>query len=351
MDRHHCVSVRARWRGIAVMLALGWGIGSASAVDAGPRYDPSRQELEAVLADLIAWLPGAWDSYPQVHFERRVRAPIGGEHAHWHRTFARIDAPQLGEVVFYGQINEGGRDAPLMHRSQILYTARIDETRGAVIVNGQGPADPERFVNLHERPELWSQVRMRDPAALKCDFLWRREGAQIVGLLEAKAESGRKGGLGTCSYQVDGTDVEFFADAEWILSPGELWDYDINLMNGHQFVGRADRLHKKLYRAQGYSCRISDSTGERTWATHDRGGRHAVTARGGRAVQLMLLRAPMPDAQGRGMHDRLRLMVQSPDGESPLHEIEAAPRAESIALEFDGVRTLCSRVESLPPLP
>ena len=69
---------------------------------AGPVHDPSRQELESILADLIAWLPGGWDSYPQVHFERRYRMPAEGEHEHWHHIFERIDAPQIGEVVFYG---------------------------------------------------------------------------------------------------------------------------------------------------------------------------------------------------------------------------------------------------------
>ncbi|MFZ9708765.1 MAG: hypothetical protein ACO3CV_03890 [Steroidobacteraceae bacterium] len=332
----------------AVLLVLSAGVRAADSP--GPRYDFSRQELEAILDDLIAWLPGSWDSYPQVHFQRRVRAPAGGEHAHWHRVFARIDAPQLGEVVFYGQINLGGRDAPMMHRSQILYTARIDEARGAVIVNGQGPADPERFENLHERPELWSEVRMRDPAALRCDFLWRREGTQIVGLLEAKAVEGRKAGLGTCSYRVDGTDVEFFADAEWVLGPENLWDYDINLMNGHQFVGRPDRLHKRLYRAAGYECRVRDAAGERKWFTHDRGGTQAVTDRTGRALRLMLLRAPMPNAEGHGMQDRLRLMVQRPNEDTPLQQSEHAPLANTASIEFEGVSASCERASSLPPM-
>ncbi len=87
---------------------------------AAPAYEPSRAELEQVLEDLTNWLPGAWDSYPQVYFKRTVRAPKTGEHEHWHRVFARLEAPQIGTHVFYGQINVGGRTGAMMPRSQIL---------------------------------------------------------------------------------------------------------------------------------------------------------------------------------------------------------------------------------------
>lgn len=320
---------------------------TAPAALAGPAYEFTRAELESIRDDLIAWLPGAWDSYPQVHFQRRVHTPAEGEHPHWHRTFARIDAPQIGDIVFYGQINLGGRDAPLMHRSQILYRVWIDEERDVVVINGQMPLDPESAVNLHEKPELWSTVQMRDESAIRCDFLWRRDGAQIVGVLDAKLESGRSGGPGTCSYTVGDTDVTFFADAEWVLGPENYWDYDINIMNGHQFVGRTDRTHIKMYRTQAYTCDIEDGTGRRTWVAHDRGAKQRVTTAQG-SLQLMLLRAPLPDAAGRGMHDRLRLMLQPLDREAPLHEVEAESKATAISLQHLGVGVTC-RVSSQWP--
>jgi len=298
-------------------------------VSAGPAHDPSRQELESVLADLIAWLPGGWDSYPQVHFERRYRMPAEGEHEHWHHIFERIDAPQIGEVVFYGQINPGGRDAPMMHRSQILYKVWIDEQRGVVVINGQGPADPDKYVDLHERPELWSEVRMRDPAKINCDFIWRRDGEQIVGVLDGKTAAGRTQGPGTCTYMVNRTDVQFLADAEWVLSPDTLWDYDINLMAGQQFVGRKDRTHIRMYRSRGYDCRIEDRAGTRDWKAYDRGATSKVRASDGSELQLMLLRAPMPAADGTGLHDRLRLMIQKPGEDQPIIETEAAPKASA----------------------
>ena len=317
---------------------------------AGPQYQPTRHELESVMADLIAWLPGAWDSYPQVHYQRRYVTPVEGEHPHWHHVFERIDAPQIGEVVFYGQINPGGRDKPLMHRSQILYKVWIDEARGAVVVNGQGPENPDRFVNLHERPELWGEVKMRDEKSLQCDFLWRRDGEQIVGLLEGKTPERRKNGLGTCTYTVKGTDVEFFADAEWVLGPDIFWDYDINTMSGHQFVGRKDRTHIKQYRARGYQCRVEDSDGVRDWHAHDRGANIAVMSTDKKSYRLMLLRAPLPDAAGAGMHDQLRLALLPLDSEQPIVEVSAAPLAAYTQMNHAGVKVRCDLAKGLPPM-
>lgn len=334
----------------AGVVAAVLGLTAMQAANAGPRYDFTQPELEAIVQDLIAWLPGAWDSYPQIHMERRVRTPAEGEHDHWHRTFARIDAPQIGPIVFYGQINIGGRDGPLLPRTQILYTVEIDPVRNAVNMNGQGPLDPDEFVNLHERPELWKKVQMRDRAALNCDFLWRRDGVHLYAVLDGKTDDRRKHGPGTCNYNMAGTDVEFFADAEWVLSPDVLWDYDINTIAGRQFIGRADRTHIRLYRTRGYRCKVTDAASTRDWHAHNRGAKTAVRTAAGQDVQLMLLRAPMPSANAPGLADRLRLMLKPADQEKPTTEVEAAADAANIELRADGVAARCEAAADLPPL-
>ena len=198
---------------LAFFLALIFLGASTAALAAGPRYEQDRKELESVLDDLTRWLPGEWSSFPQVYHERTVKMPADGEHDPWYRTFVRIKAPQIGEYVFYGQINLGERDGPLLSGSQILYTAAIDEPRQVVVIHGQAPAEQEKYVNLQGRPELWSQVRMRDPSNIRCDFIWRREGAQIVGVLDGSTAERRKYGPGTCSSVSQPTGKEFFAES------------------------------------------------------------------------------------------------------------------------------------------
>ncbi len=56
-------------------------------------------ELRQVLRDVSAWIPGNYDSMPQIAYERTNGAPPDGEHSHQYRVFARIDAPHLGEYV------------------------------------------------------------------------------------------------------------------------------------------------------------------------------------------------------------------------------------------------------------
>jgi hypothetical protein len=317
-------------------------VGIATPASAAPAFDPSRQELESILDDLKAWLPGGWDSFPQIWHERTVRAPIGGEHDHWYRSFALIDAPQVGAVVFYGQINLGGRDGPMMPRSQILYTAVIDEQRGVVNVNGQVLADAEKYEDLQKHPELWKEVRQRNPAAIKCDFIWRRSGTQIVGVLDGKTDERRKAGPGTCSYVTNVGNQQFYADAEWVLSPEELWLYDTNRIEGLLFNGREDRTHVRLYRSRAYSCSVTDRTGKRTLPAYDRGYKAEVVDKGGRKLEAMLLRAWYPGADGTGLDDRLRLMLGDPGMEKIVATEDAAAMAGRIRLSSAGVKIDCS---------
>ena len=184
---------------LTVVSVLGALVLSPLTLQAAPGYDQSRQDLEWVMEYLITWFPGVWDSTPQVWFERNIRMPEDeGEHEHWHRTFARIDAPQIGDVVFYGQINVGGRDGPIIGGSQVLYHAVIDDELGAVNIFGQGPLDPEKYENLHEHPELWGEVQFRERRALNCDWLWRRDGDQVFGVLQGNTPEKQAYGPGTC---------------------------------------------------------------------------------------------------------------------------------------------------------
>jgi hypothetical protein len=326
-------------------LALG-----GSAATAGPGYEQDRRELEAILEDLLAWFPGEWSNAPQLYHERTVRMPAEGEHEPWYRTFARIDAPQIGPYVLYGQINLGGRDGPVYRGSQVLYKISIDEQRGVVLIRGQGPADPEKFVNLQDHPELWRQVRMRNEAGIRCDFIWRRDGEQIVGVLDGPTEERRKGGPGTCSY-VNAEGKAFFADAEWTLSPEALWLYDLNTLDGIRFQGRADRTHVRLYRARPYRCSVEDADGRRTVASYDRGGSGAAKAADGRALEWTLLRGRYPGADGVGLDEQLRLTLHEPESLQALDIATAAPAADSIRLNARGIRVDCLREQKFGPMP
>ncbi len=337
-------------RTVRLVLAL-WALATtaASSVWAAPNVHHDRRELEMVLADLIAWLPGEWNSFPQVYYERTVTMPPEGEHENWHRTFARIDASQIGDVVFYGQINVDGRNGTILGGSQVLYKAWIDEARGVVVINGQSPADPERFENLQDKPDLWSKVKMRDATAVRCDFIWRRDGDHIVGVLDGRVPERQKYGPGTCTYISERADAEFFADAEWVLTPEHLWLYDINTMGGRIFQGRDDKTHIRLSRARPYTCRIHDEDATRVRDGHDRGFAMPVKAGGGQKLEALLLRADYP-AQGPGLTDRMRLMLSEPTSKQIVAMTDATPLAKTVALKANGVDVRCTLQKKFGPL-
>ena len=318
---------------------------------AAPGYDQSRADLEWVMERLIEWLPGTWDSYPQVWFERNVRMPTQeGEHEHWHRTFARIHAPQVGEVVFYGQINNGGRDGPIIGGSQVLYHAVIDEELGAVNIFGQGPLNPEKYENLHERPELWGDVQFRERDALNCDWLWRRDGNQVFGVLAGNTPDKQKYGPGTCSFISNRTGEEFRADAEWVLTPEQLWLYDNNWSAGMLFLGREDQTHIRLHRARPYTCEVEIGGDETEYSAHDRGFSTMITSEAGLPLDVMLLRAEYPAADGFGRDDRLRLMITDVGTADVIAQADADPLSGNIEVEFGGVDVECELADAFAPI-
>jgi len=322
----------------------------ASPVVAAPGYDQGRDDLEWVMDYLVKYLPGVWDSYPQVWFEENVRMPSQeGEHEHWHRTFARIDAPQIGEYVFYGQINNGGRGGPIIGGSQVLYHAVIDEDLGAVNIFGQGPANPENYENLHERPELWGEVQFREREAINCDWLWRRDGNQTFGVLQGNTPEKQQYGPGTCAFISQRTGEEFRADAEWVLTPDQLWLYDNNWSAGFLFLGREDQTHIRLHRAAPYACDIIGAD-EGTSLGHDRGHKMAVNTGGGRALEALLLRAEYPAADGFGRDDRLRLMLVDEASGETVASADQEPLAGKIALTFEGIDITCAKVDAFSSL-
>ena len=73
----------AAFTSLAVLIASVASAESDVTIATGPAYDFDRRELESILEDLVAWLPGEWSSEPQLNYERNVRMPAEGEHDPW----------------------------------------------------------------------------------------------------------------------------------------------------------------------------------------------------------------------------------------------------------------------------
>jgi hypothetical protein len=182
---------------------------------------------------------------------------------------------------------------------------------------------------------------MRDEAAVRCDFIWRRDGAQIAGVLEGKTEQRRKYGPGTCTYISD-SGAEFYADAEWVLTPEELWLYDINTIRGVQFIGRKDRTHIRLYRARPYQCTVTNGETMPVVANaHDRGFSGSVLLADGSSAEWQLLRAWYPSADARGIADQTRLTLNHASSAKNLAAKTAPAKTSRISIDSGGLTVDC----------
>ena len=137
-----------------------------------------------------------------------------------------------------------------IRRSQLLYKVEIDTRRGVVLVKGQDPRTPREVRKPAGSPELWKQVKMRDESLIKCDFIWRRDGEQIVGVLDKRRnEERRRRHLQLPSA----TGQDFFSDAEWTLTPCDT--LAVRSICWRASRRRKDRAYIKLNRVRSLHMR------------------------------------------------------------------------------------------------
>lgn len=259
----------------------------------------TRPELEGVLEDLMAWLPGEYSSRPQVELETLLGAPPDGKHYDWYRRFARIEAPQLGEHVIYGQLHIGSKDQPVVPGTQVVYLVSIDEAHGAVNVSGRRIKNPESYGFLPLDPARARAIEIDPDYGGNCDFRWRRHGNQLVGRLAQPDEAAIDGDC-VMTSKVSGVTMRW--DAEWVLTPEELWIYDNGYVRESEqpetwrlFQGREDRTHIRLSRVREYTCvvQVAVESAEPLrfeLALHDRGGQAELA---GQDLSLRLFRGPL----------------------------------------------------------
>ena len=231
-------------------------------------------------------------------------------HENFYRVFAKIDAPQLGENVIYTQIHIEGKDGPIFSGQQVLFLIDIDKERQAVRIQGRRIKDPENYVDAHLHPEMWKTIAPDPKYGGNCEFLWRRHGAQIVGMLSENDKNNV-----TCTMVSKVSDTQYTWDAEWILNDHELWIYDNGyLKDGSLFSGRADRTHLRMSKTKPYECFASyrPAKGEPVvnngFRMHDGGDRYTWQVKGVKEpAHIELMRGMWPSESGRNYKELLRI--------------------------------------------
>jgi hypothetical protein len=308
----------------------------------------SKAELEAVRRDLLVWWPGEYDTWPQVELERRYGAPPDGEHDRQYRVFRRVDVPHIGAHVIYGQVHVGGRDGPIIPGQQVLYKIELDAGRGAVVVQGRRIKDGPNHQLKDHTPEKLRSIAIDPDFGGNCDFVWRRHGSQLVGKL---ADLGSNNDTCTMISKLSGQKMTW--DAEWVLTPTELWVFDNGYLHDQNdpnkkprmFAGRADLTHRRMYKGQPYVCREGATQHE----VYDTGGEWRSKF-AGQPVTYRLARRFDAGADGVGLVERLTLAAWPGEGADPAANsvaIAVLPRREgTLELRGAGARVACKPVRS-----
>lgn len=313
----------------------------------------SRPELEAVQRDLLAWLPGEYDTLAQVDLEQRLGAPPDGTHERQYRVFGRVAVPHLAQYAIYGEVHGAGKDSPVIPGQQVLYLVSIDEKRGAVNVSGRRIKGGPDFEWKNLTPERQRQIALDPDYGGNCDFLFRRHGRDLVGVVTNIGSSDP-----SCTMVSKRSGQTMRWEAEWVVTPQELWIFDNGYIidprtpqrPGRLFAGRADRTHERMYKGRDFRCVGSGRTlpnGAVRGTLYDRGGQLRLTGSTATpGVFAQLLRAGYPTSDGADLVDRLTLTLWR-DGESvPFARRESDGQASAIAIAADSLRIACERMSS-----
>jgi CpeT/CpcT family (DUF1001) len=124
---------------------------------------------ESELTQLLAWLPGNYESVPQA---------AAGAGAPWsaHERIAlvvvRVHTPRLGHHSLY--VQEMAADDPRRVMSERMFSFRVDEKRG-IVETAYTFVEPLRWRDGQQNPVLFTGVQPEDLQSVPgCELLWKK---------------------------------------------------------------------------------------------------------------------------------------------------------------------------------
>lgn len=306
----------------------------------------TRGELDQLLDDLTAWLPGEYSSAPLARLEEESGVPPEKRHPSEYWIFARVDAPKVGSRVVLQEVHAGNEDGEVALQWQMLHALRIDAGRDGVVVERRAMLAAAQSVDAY-RDSARQQTLAFDPdSEPACDWLWRRRGATLTGTLVTHGTTRAPCATGAGKSAVSDSD-------EWILSSDELWIRD----EPAPAAARTDReratpdlpgSYLRLFKARRFGCSWHTNFGESAPLTslfelHDRGGEYRVDAPTGGGRILRLMRGPVPTERLRGQREVTSLAVLGASNGRIYAESRMSGTADYVTLRFADQFVECAR--------
>lgn len=211
----------------------------------GQDSHPSERDL-MVMNEL---LPGQYDNWNQNYFDGRRKLAEPLRHERQHTQVARVNAPALGEHVYY-VVDYRDNDPAKVTRRRV-WSLTADPQAGAVRMKifWIDDANSVRYSAGLTDAALWNNAKPQDfRYAVGCDVYWKKEAGQFAGASNPE----------TCRFQSAGSSGgrgEIFGDYRYTLAPSALWIYDAERdRRGNSLAGHPSGVAYQLQRAREFTC-------------------------------------------------------------------------------------------------
>ena len=189
----------------------------------------------------LDWFPGEYDNHEQ-NWQDKLDE-VEQVHEHLHHIFYRVDAPAIGEHIFFVQQYMDGDPANVYRRR--LYRFSLDDTEQAIRLDIYSYKDESGYADGHLQPGLFASLSKKDLIERPgCEVYWKLAGDHFHGYMKEKACSVISRTSGKRIYITD--DLRLYPDAIWIRDEAFLAD-------GSRVFGNRAGIHHKNRKVQYYS--------------------------------------------------------------------------------------------------
>lgn len=140
------------------------------------------RSLDDDLALMMEWFPGEYDNNEQVWQQKTDGVEEKDRHEHIHHIFMKVDAPKIGEHIYFVKQYQGG-DYEDVYR-QRLYKFTRNDVEGAIQLTIYNFNDEKRFRYMDKTPALAGELTAEDLRTTPgCEVYWKFNGEYFDGYM------------------------------------------------------------------------------------------------------------------------------------------------------------------------
>jgi hypothetical protein len=195
--------------------------------------------LKEDLKLMAALMKGEFDNFQQITQE--IDTKVKNKHNRVHTVFAPIQAPSIGQNVFYVKQYF---DDNANQFFQWIYVLNEDATEKAIRLDKYNFKVDTTYINVYLKPDKIKTLSMDKLENKKgCSIYWKRNGEVFVGHMKEKA----------CELVSKSDNKKFYLKDSLILSRNEFWFREQGIdETGKMLYGHVDKVHHKLKRCEVY---------------------------------------------------------------------------------------------------